>query len=97
MTTPMMTKRQTRHALDVLAKNAARRPAAAVRFERALRLLAERQGYRLEKSSARTEQTPSYGRYRIVDVAAGTVVAGERPCDYSLTLDEVRDWLTDRA
>ena len=63
--------------------------------ETRLRRTADRQGMRLERSRRRDPRAVDYGRYWLVDLASGDVVAGAsqlgRP---HWTLDQVEAWLT---
>lgn len=69
-------------------------PTADYEQARPLYVEARRQGYLLQRSPRRRPPANDYGLYRIVDAARNVVVAGGTPWDYSLTLDDVRDWLS---
>lgn len=62
--------------------------------ENRLRRMAQRQGYRLEKSRRRDPRAYDYEGWMIVDADTNSVVAGATPNAYSLSVDEVEDWLT---
>lgn len=47
-----------------------------------------RKGYRLLKNRARNLDRPDYGLFLIVDAETGFVVAGGKPWNYSLFLEE---------
>jgi len=57
--------------------------------------MAKRQGLALRKSRTRNETAPSFGNYRLLDPSRNRVVVGAHPFDYSFTLDEVEQWLTE--
>lgn len=61
--------------------------------ERDARKRVAKQGHRLQKSRSRNDRAPEYGMYRIVDPVKNWVVAGAHPWNYSMTLDEVVDWI----
>lgn len=61
------------------------------RRESRLRQQARRQGYALSKSRARVGAEA--GLFRIDDPDANYVVAGGNPLNFSMTLDEVEEWL----
>jgi hypothetical protein len=62
-------------------------------YENRLRRVADRQGYRLEKSRRRDERAITFGLYRLVDLFTGEVI-GAGPIDhapggYGLELSDV--------
>jgi len=64
-----------------------------------LRRVADRQGYRLEKSRRRDERAITFGLYRLVDLFTGEVI-GAGPLDhapggYGLELSEVASSIFD--
>jgi hypothetical protein len=61
--------------------------------ENRLRRAAVRQGLTLSKSRARDPRALEYDRWHIIDAYTNTIVAGAHPWNYSLTLDEVEDYL----
>jgi hypothetical protein len=61
-----------------------------------LRVDCERRGWRLMKSR-RGEEGGGSGGFMIVDALTGTVLAGGRPRAFSMTIDEVRDYLAARS
>lgn len=61
--------------------------------ENRLRRMADRQGLRLSKSRARDPRALTYERWNIAD-ARGVIVAGATPWPYSLSVDDVEDYLT---
>jgi hypothetical protein len=59
-----------------------------------LRRAADRQGLRLERSRRRDPRAKDYGRYWLVDLATGDVVAGASPIRRpAWTLDQVEAYL----
>ena len=62
-------------------------------IERRARRVAKAQGYSLVKSRARDPRSYQFGGYMIVDDHLNAVVAGGSPLAYSMTLDDVVDWL----
>ena len=62
--------------------------------ENRLRRAASRQGLNLTKSRRRDPRAYDYDRYMLVDAWTGKVVAGGDPHPYTLSLDEVEEWLT---
>jgi hypothetical protein len=67
--------------------------------ERRLRRHAARHGLRVERSPARREWIPEYGRYRVVDATTGNIVTGIEVggLAYSLDLEEVAAFLEARS
>lgn len=63
--------------------------------ERRLRRHAARQGLRVERSPARRDWVPEYGRYRVADAATGDIVVGIEPggLAFALDLDDVATYL----
>lgn len=62
--------------------------------EKRLRRAAARQGLRLAKSSRRDPYAKEYGKYRVENPRqGGAIVAGGKPYNYSLSLDQVEDVL----
>ncbi len=61
--------------------------------ENKLRRMAARQGYGLMKSRARDPRALGYGGFMIVDPKTNFIVAGASPGAYSLSADEVEEWL----
>jgi hypothetical protein len=62
--------------------------------ENSLRRLADRRGYHLVKSRTRDPRATDYGRYKIVEAATGTAVAGDDDrggCAY--TFDQAEEYL----
>lgn len=47
----------------------------------------------LQKSRRRDERAPDFDRYMIVDPRTKSVVAGNNPVPYSMTLQDVENWL----
>jgi hypothetical protein len=62
-----------------------------------LRSDCERRGWRLMKSRHREEGDGDCGGFMIVDALSGTVLAGGRPRAFSMTIDEVKDYLAARS
>ena len=62
--------------------------------ENRLRRMAERQGLAVCKSKRRDPRAVDYGLYHILDTSNNSLIAGAWPNDYSMTLDEVEEWLT---
>lgn len=62
--------------------------------ENRLRNAAKRQGLLLSKSRRRDPRALDYDRYMLVG-ARGSIVAGGGPFGFSLSLDEVEQWLTE--
>jgi hypothetical protein len=67
---------------------------AAKTQENRVRRMAERQGLQLQRSRRRDPRARDYGRYRIVDLATNSVVAGGQAADYSLDLEDAERYLT---
>ena len=66
--------------------------------ENRLRRMAERQGYRLHKSSRRDPGALDYGRWMILaPYNSNAVVAGAGPVGPDMNLDDVEEWLTRKA
>lgn len=64
--------------------------------ENRLRRVAERQGLILSKSRRRDHLALDFGRWMILDRATQAVVAGADPRDYSLSTDDVEQYLLNR-
>lgn len=62
--------------------------------ENRLRRMAERQGLELRKSRARDPRALGFGGFMLVDTRANAVVAGADGFEYSMTADDVEQWLT---
>lgn len=62
--------------------------------ENRLRLAAQRQGLRLEKSRRRDPRAVDFGGYMLTDVLTGGVVLGSGAFPYQANLDEVEAHLT---
>ena len=62
-------------------------------LENRLRRIAERRGWRLEKSRRRDPNAVDFGGYMLVDDMKNAVIAGGDPFAYSLDLSQVEDWL----
>ena len=60
-----------------------------------LRSDCERHGWRLMKSR-RSEEGAGFGAFMIVESHTGAVLAGGSPHAFSMTLDEVKDYLVAR-
>lgn len=58
-----------------------------------LRRHAARMGLAVQKSRARDPLRMDYGRYRILDVETGCMVAGRFPYGYTLALEDIWDVL----
>ncbi len=62
-------------------------------YENRLRRVAERQGYRLEKSRRRDERAIAFGLYRLVDLLTGDVIGAgvlrRPPGGFGLELSDV--------
>ena len=65
--------------------------------ENRLRRMAGRRDLQVQKSRRRDERANDFGLYRIVDAFSNVVVAGAHPFDYSLSLDEIEEWLNEPA
>lgn len=65
------------------------------REEDRLRSALARRGYLLRKNRRRTPEVYGYGGYMIINARYNAIVAGGNPWPYSLTLDEVAEWLSD--
>jgi hypothetical protein len=63
--------------------------------ENRLRRMAERRGWRLEKSRRRDRLAPDFGTYQLVDPYTNTVVAYGFSRGYGLDLDDVERNLTE--
>jgi len=57
----------------------------------------ERRGWRLMRSRRSEEGGSDSGGFMIVDALTGTVLAGGRPRAFSMTIDEVGDYLAARS
>ena len=57
----------------------------------------ERRGWRLMKSRRGEEGDSGSGGFMIVDALTGTVLAGGKPRAFSMTIDEIRDYLAARS
>jgi hypothetical protein len=62
--------------------------------ENRLRRMAERQGYRLEKSRRRDPMAIDYGGYMLVDAYKNTVVYGYAGHAYTLTIEDIEQILS---
>ena len=62
--------------------------------ENRLRRMAERQGLSVRKSRRRDPRAVDYGLYHLVDTDLNAIIAGGSPWNYSMTLDDVEEWLT---
>jgi hypothetical protein len=62
--------------------------------ERRIRRLAERRGVAVRKSPEEDPHSPDFGKFQIVDPGDNTVIAGDEPHAYSLTLNDVEQWFT---
>ncbi len=81
---------------SIPGRNEAERQAAIdekVRENR-LRRMAERQGFKLEKSRRRDLRAVDFGTYRIVSTHTGGVAAQGSQDGYGLSLDDVERFLT---
>lgn len=57
--------------------------------------MADRQGFRLERSRRRDPRALDYGGYQLVDVIGGTIIFGETyGRGYGATLDQIEEALT---
>ena len=65
--------------------------------EARLRGNCEHRGWRLMRSRRSKEGGSDLGGFMIVDALTGTVLAGGRPRAFSMTIDEVRDYLAARS
>jgi phosphotransacetylase len=65
--------------------------------ENRLRRMAERQGLNLCKSRRRDYRALDFGRWMIKDGDTDAVVAGATPRAYSLSIDDVEKYLTERG
>jgi hypothetical protein len=61
--------------------------------EQRVRRLAQRLGWRLQKSRIRTPQARGYGGYMLIDVQHHAVVYGGIPYEYGATLDAIERFL----
>jgi hypothetical protein len=61
--------------------------------ENRLRRIAERRGYRLEKSRRRDPHAPDFGGFMLIEAEKNYVVVGGHPFAYSASLEDVEDWL----
>lgn len=59
-----------------------------------LRRMADRQGLILQKSRRRDPRALGYGCYQLTDARHNLVAGGSPWGGYSLTLDEIEDYLT---
>ena len=57
--------------------------------EQRLRRMAERQGYRLNRSKRRDPRAYDHGKYFVTDIFTNVLQTDER----GMTLDQVEDWL----
>ncbi len=62
--------------------------------EKKLRRMAERQNLKLQKSPENHPHANGFGLYRLVEPDIGAEVTGSGPMEYSMTLDEVENFLT---
>lgn len=61
--------------------------------ENRLRRVAERRGFRLEKSRRRDPNAIDYGGYMLIDAFREAAVLGSAPYAYSSDLDEIEAYL----
>jgi hypothetical protein len=63
--------------------------------ENRLRRVADRQGYRLQKSRARDPQDITFGGYQLVELESGGVAFGFGNANrgYAASLDDIEEWL----
>jgi hypothetical protein len=64
-------------------------------LENRLRRMAERRGYRIEKSRRRDPMAVDFGGYQLIDAFKNTVVLGCRQHEYDATLQEIESFLND--
>jgi hypothetical protein len=62
--------------------------------ENRLRAMAQRQGVAITKSRRRNRRAYDYQGWMIVDPSTNDVLAGANPVAYSLSIDQVEEWLT---
>ena len=62
--------------------------------ENRLRRMAERQGLQLMRSRRRDPRAIGYGDYMLVDGSTNSVAFGSDPHPYSLSLDDVEEYLS---
>lgn len=63
-------------------------------LENRLRRAATRQGLTLQKSKSRDPRAIGYGQFMIIDPQTNAILAGANPYAYSMTLDDVEEYLT---
>jgi hypothetical protein len=86
---------------DVLSRNDIESLSAVERkiYENRLRRVADRRGYRLEKSRRRDERAITFGLYRLVDLLTGDIVGAglldRAPGGFGLELSDVAASLFD--
>jgi hypothetical protein len=56
--------------------------------------MAKRRGLAVRKCRRRDPRAIDFGGYHILDPHCNVVVAGAHPVDFSFTLDDVEEWLT---
>jgi len=61
--------------------------------ENRLRRMAERQGYRLQKSRRRDPRAVDYGGFMLIDIGKNFAVFGGNPFAYSASLDDIEHFL----
>jgi len=65
--------------------------------ENRIRRVAARQRLRLERSRRRDPRAVDYGRYQLIDIDSNIVVLGGGQHPYSVTLDEIAEYLDEPA
>jgi hypothetical protein len=65
--------------------------------ENRIRRVAARQRLRLERSRQRDPRAVDYGRYQLIDIDSNIVVLGGGEHTYSVTLDEIGEYLNEPA
>jgi hypothetical protein len=89
------TKSEVEHPMTV---ETLRTDAQEAKLENQLRSRVRRLGFCvLRKSRCRNPDAFEYGRFRIVDRKRNCVVVGASPCAFSMTLDDVAEWLAQTA
>jgi hypothetical protein len=85
----------TQRTRDVLSRNEIESLSAVERkiYENRLRRVADRHGYRLEKSRRRDERAITFGLYRLVDLFTGDIIGAglldHSPGGFGLELSDV--------
>jgi hypothetical protein len=62
--------------------------------ENRLRRMAQRQGYRLERSRRRDPRAIDYGGYQLIDIETSGVVFSQPPLEHPADLDDIERFLT---